>query len=160
MRNNKKDSPSIRSLTDEFIRVVRIKNIPLFCFKYSFYEHWTDGVYNKIFEWLSYATVVENPAPSGTWKIVDSKNAIKTKKVFKTAIRMTLSHAIQTFIKAVEDGEFDKNETYRTIFLKETRNDHLLHLFCSRELNSELRLGLSKIKLEGDWDSRIGWFGS
>lgn len=58
----------------------------------------------------------------------------------ESAVKMSLSQAIVKFTEMLKNGDFDKSETYRIIFLTETRNGNPLELVCRRDSDGELRL--------------------
>jgi hypothetical protein len=116
-------STGIRSLTDEFVRIAKQKNITL-------YYNNEYGVDADIFNWLPNAVVTETPPPAGVWKPVDADNGTSVKVMLETAIKMSLTQAIQTFTEMLKNGDFDTKETYRIIFLTETRDGNPLRLIC------------------------------
>lgn len=149
-----KVSTGIRSLTDEFVRIAGVKNITLY------YDN-EYGVDADIFGWLPNTVVTETPAPTGEWKQVDTENGTSEKTMLETAVKMSLPQAIVTFTEMVKNGEFDKNETYRIIFLTETRDGNPLKLLCDRDSDGELDLYVDDVNPGRVWDDAgDAWFDS
>lgn len=149
-----KVSTGIRTLTDEFVRIAKSKNITLY------YDN-EYGVDSDIFNWLPNAVVTENPPPAGVWKKVDIENGTSEKTMQETAVMMSLSQATVTFTEMLKNGEFDKKETYRIIFLTETRNGNPLKLICDRDSGGELYLNVHEVDPDNVWDDAdSAWFGS
>jgi len=149
-----KKSETIRDITDNFVKITKEKGITL---GYS-NEY---GVDADIFNWLPNATVSTEPIPTGDWTKVDTKGTPE-KEMLKTAVKMSLSQAIQKFTEMLKNGEFDKLETYRIIFLTDTdTNGNPLKLYCSR--NSDGKLFLSVNEVVPDYVWRVAddaWFDS
>lgn len=145
---------TIRTLTDEFAKIARTKNITL----YYNNEYGVDG---DIFTWLPNAVVTEVLPPTGEWKPVDTDNGTSEKTMQESALKMSLSQAIVTFTEMVKNGEFDKKETYRIIFLTETKNGNPLELVCDRNSGGRLSLCVSGVLPGCVWDGAgRAWFGS
>lgn len=74
---------------------------------------------------------------------------------------MSRKQAIQKFTEMIRNGEFDKNETYRIIFLNETRNGVALELVCIRDSGGELSLFIYGVNPDGGWrGAGLAWFAS
>lgn len=149
-----KVSTGIRLLTDEFVRIAKLKNITL----YYNNEH---GVDSDIFNWLPNSTVTETPPPAGVWKSVDTENGTNEKTMQESAIKMSLSQAVVKFTKMLKNGEFDKKETYRIIFLTETKDGNPLKLLCRRNSDGKLYLYVYGVYPDFVWrGAGSAWFGS
>lgn len=147
-------STGIRSLTNEFVRIAKQKNIRL-------YHNNEYGVDADIFNWLPNAVVTETLAPTGVWKNVDTENGTNEKTMQETAIKISLSQAIVKFTEMLKNGDFDKKETYRIIFLTETRDGNPLELICSRSSDGKLRLYVDVVHPGSVWhDAGGAWFSS
>lgn len=145
---------TIRTLTDEFTKIARTKNITL----YYNNEYGVDG---DIFIWLPNAVVTETLPPTGEWKPVDTDNGTSERTMQESAVKMSLSQAIVKFTEMLRNGEFDKKETYRIIFLTETKNGNPIELYCGRYSGGELNLCVDVVHPDGVWrDAGNAWFGS
>lgn len=115
---------------------------------------------SDIVRWLPHATVSTIPAPQGKWKNVDTKNGTTESEMLKTAIKMSLSHAIDTFTEILTSGVFYKFETYRFIFLEETDADgNCFKLICARVSGGELRMRLLRVCPDNKWHGAdLAWF--
>lgn len=77
----------------------------------------------------------------------------------KSAVKMSRKQAIQKFTEMIRNGEFNKNETYRIIFLNETRNGVALGLICARYSDGELYLYVDKVDPGNRWyGADRAWF--
>jgi len=149
-----KASTGIKLLTDEFVKIARTKNIPLY------YDN-EYGVDADIFNWLPNAIVTETPPPTGVWKQVDTKNGTNEKTMQETAVKMSLSQAIVKFTEMLKNGDFDKSETHRIIFLTETKNGNPLKLLCNRLSGGKLSLYVIGVNPDSVWDvAGSAWFSS
>lgn len=148
-----KTEESISGLLQKFGDMARGKNLPL-------YYSTPTGTDPDIEKWLPNVEVSQNPIPDGIWKNVDTKNGTSEKEMLKTAQKMSLSQAISKFTKILEEGIFDKLETYRIIFLEETdANGNGLKLVCRRHSDGELCLYVCKVFPGNVWyDSVSAWF--
>lgn len=137
---------TIRSLTDSFVKIARQKNIPL-------YYNTELGVDADIFGWLPSATVSSVAFPKGTWTPVDTTKGTTEKEMLKTAQKMCLSQAVQSFTAELEAGTFDVLSTYRIIFLEETdAQGNSLKLLCGRCSGGELDLYVDRVNPDAWWD--------
>jgi hypothetical protein len=143
---------TIRNLTDSFVSIARQKNIPL-------YYDTELGVDADIFGWLPSATVSSVAFPKGTWTPVDTKNGTTEKEMLKTAQKMCLSQAIQSFTAELEAGTFDALLTYRIIFLEETdAQGNSLRLLCGRFSDGGLYLYVNRVPPDDRWsDAGSAW---
>ncbi len=137
---------TIRNLTDGFVSIARKKNIPL----YYDNEYGVDG---DIFAWLPNASVSAVPFPKGSWTSVNTESGTTEKEMLKTAQKMCLSQAVQSFTTELEAGTFDAKETYRIIFLEETdAQGNSLRLICDRRSDGELDLYVALVSPGRRWD--------
>jgi hypothetical protein len=143
---------TIRNLTDGFVKIARQKNIPLYYSNDS-------GVDDDIFGWLPSATVSSVAFPKGTWTPADTKNGTTEKEMLKTAQKMCLSQAVQSFTAELEAGTFDALSTYRIIFLEETdAQGNSLRLVCGRSSGGELGLYVDQVRPGRRWcDAGSAW---
>jgi len=145
---------TIKDLIKNFTDTAKEKNITL----YYTNEY---GVDEDIFGWLPYATVSSDPVPSGNWKNVDTKNGTSEKTMLESAVKMPLAQAIQKFTEMLKNGEFDKLETYRIIFLTETKVEIPLKLYCSRRPDGKLYLNVDEVYYDSVLrDTGNAWFSS
>ncbi len=145
----------VRSLTDEFVKIAKEKGITLY------YDN-EYGVDSDIFAWVPNATISEDELPTGNWKSVDSNNGTTEREMLTTAVKMSLSQAIQYFTKELIAGTFDKKETYRLIFITETDvNGNSLKLWCFRFSDGELNLFVDQVDPDNSWnDEGDAWLAS
>lgn len=150
---NLKIEETIESLLQNFGDIAKAKNIPL-------YYTTQTGTDPDIEKWLPNAELSQNPTPDGLWKNVDTKNGTSEKTMLKTAQKMSLSQAIKKFTEMLEEGTFDKLETYRIIFLEEMdANGNSLELVCRRSSDGKLSLYVSKVDPVYVWNgSGRAWF--
>lgn len=136
-----------------FGTIARSKSIPL-------YFNTPSGTDPDIVKLLPDATVSTIPAPQGKWKNVDTTNGTTEREMLETAMKMSLSQAIDIFNEMLASGVFDKLETYRIIFLKEKdANGNALGLVCDRGTGGELYLCLPQVSPGRSWDDSGGaWF--
>ncbi len=135
-----------------FGTITRSKSIPL-------HYNTPSGTDRDIVRLLPHATVSTIPAPQGKWKNVDTANGTTESEMLKTAIKMSLSQAIDTFTEILTSGVFYKFETYRFIFLEETNTDeNCFKLICARLSGGELRMCLLMVCLDKKWNGTdIAW---
>lgn len=116
------------------------------------------GVDSDIFTWIPNAEVITNPVPTGSWKMCD-ENGTRESEMLTTAVKMSLSQAIQYFTKELIAGTFDKKETYRLIFITETDvNGNSLKLWCNRRSDGKLSLCVRQVDPGNGWrDGGRAW---
>jgi hypothetical protein len=83
---------------------------------------------------------------------VDNKNGTTERKMFKTAQRMCLSHAIDVFTQELQNGVFDTFGTHRIIFIKEDSEGVSLKACCQRYIDSQLYLFIFNVYPDNVWD--------
>lgn len=148
------ETEETKDLIKQFTDTAKSKNIPLY------YDN-EYGVDADIFNWLPNAIVTETPPPTGVWKQVDTKNDTNEKTMQETSVKMSLSQAIVKFTEMLKNGDFDKSETHRIIFLTETRNGNPLRLVCRRYSGGGLDLYVYDVGPGSVWYAAGGaWFSS
>lgn len=145
---------TIKQLIKEFTDAVKEKGYTLFYDN----EH---GVAFNTSDLLPDVKVSDTKIPTGTFKQVDTENGTTESEMLKTAIKLDLAQAIKKFTEMVRNGEFDKNGTYRIIFLNESRDGVPLKLTCNRFYDGELGLSVHKVHPHPIWfDAGDAWFSS
>ena len=163
--NNAVQSPLTGTSVTKQIMIIKqlIKNFTDACKEkgYTMYYNNECGVDKDIFDWMPDAEVTDTKIPTGDFTKVDTKNGITEEVMFKTAITLDLSQAIIKFTEMIKDGGFDKSETYRIIFLNETRNGVPLELVCDRNSGGMLVLHVREVLPDRRWgDADDAWFSS
>lgn len=138
---------SIRVLTDAFVAIAKEMNFPL-------YYNNEYGVGARIFGWLPYAQVVESSGPQGTINMLQ-KNTRQV-ELFKAALKLPLSQAIERMNLELKNGYFNKQSRRLVICLTDIKDFTPLQLICCHcdgklQLNVYLAGGES-LWLSGDGD--------
>jgi hypothetical protein len=143
---------TIKDKLMNFGTVARSESIPL-------YYNTPSGTDPDIVKRLPNATVSTSPAPQGEWKKVDTANGTTESEILETAVKMSLSHAIDTFTDMLTSGVFNNFQAFRIIILEETDTDgNFLRLGCRRRSSGDLDLYLHPVHLGERWKSAdVSW---
>ena len=119
------------------------------------------GADRDIIKWHPDTESIDEVNIDGGFTAVDTTNGTTEAEMLKTAVKMSRKQAIAKLKKMVQDGEFDKNETYRIIFLNETKNGTPLKLICYRGSDGKLDLHVSEVyPVNGWYGAAYAWFSS
>ena len=119
------------------------------------------GADRDIIKWHPDTESIDEVNIDGGFTAVDTTNGTTEAEMLKTAVKMSRKQAIAKLKKMVQDGEFDKNETYRIIFLNETKNGTPLKLICGRHSDGELGLYVYEVHPDHRWNGAgRAWFSS
>ena len=119
------------------------------------------GADRDIIKWHPDTESIDEVNIDGGFTAVDTTNGTTEAEMLKTAVKMSRKQAIAKLKKMVQDGEFDKNETYRIIFLNETKNGTPLELVCYRRSDGRLNLCVRGVSPDSRWnDADNAWFSS
>lgn len=96
--------------------------------------------------WIPNAIVQSTVDNKGSWTSVDTTKGTTEKEMLKTAQKICLSQAIQSFTAELEAGTFDVKETYRIIFITETDpQGNSLRITCFRHSVDEVQLYVCQV---------------
>lgn len=114
----------------------------------------------NITSWLPSATISPEAYPKGTVRMVDTKSGTKEQEMKDSALTMSLSQAIDYFTDMIDEGVFDTEKTYRTIFLDDahTKDGSPLRLYCFRSSDGTLRVIVLRVRPGITWGvAGSGW---
>lgn len=144
----------IKAISQDIKSACQEKNIP----NYYTNEY---GMDEDVINWHPDTESIDAIETDGKFEPVDTENGTTEEAMLKTAVKMSRKQAGKKFAEMIRNGEFDKNETYRIIFLNETRNGVPLELFCLRFSDGELRLYVDGVFPDDRWnDAASAWFSS
>jgi hypothetical protein len=144
----------MKSTVSKIGDAIKTKNIP------SYYDN-EYGIYMNVINWHPDTASIDEPNIDGKFVFVDTKNGTTEAEMRQSAVKMSRKQAGAKFAQMILDGEFDKNQTYRNIFLNETRGGVPLELLCGRLSGGRLYLYVSEVNPgRRCFDVGYAWFAS